>query len=312
MEGQQERWMAQKKLRNQSLRLCPCCGDVYTAHTFAKSHRALPISACILMSTSLSVWICIDETVILFPCRPCVQLSTAPTKTHWSLPHGAPSKHWWSCLSGQVLPKKRAHVAHVCPSVERISCRWRSNTTLDFASSWITWKQVKQSCSVKKPLAQTHRHIRFLLSLSDLIRVTGALPIGCESGPLLPRAANFPYSRADRKLWLSTELRRDKEIFPLAIHISLHHIFSYNIPPHLLCLLLSSATSLSSLLHFHEPKLTLCCCVESIKLALTALMGRKFHFMWWHLYPVTQSCLMCMIYSLGLPLFANSKLTPVL
>lgn len=76
-------------------------------------------------------------------------------------------------------------------------------------------------------------HTHFLLSLLDLIRVTGALPIGCESGPLLPRADNFPYSRADRKLWLSTPLRRDKEIFPLATHISLHHIFACNILTHL-------------------------------------------------------------------------------
>lgn len=38
---------------------------------------------------------------------------------------------------------------------------------------------------------------------------------------------------------------------------------------------------------------------ESIKQALTTLMGRKFHFMWWHLHPVTQSYPMYMIYSLG-------------
>lgn len=37
---------------------------------------------CILMSTTVSVWILIDETVILLHCCPCEILSTAPTKTH--------------------------------------------------------------------------------------------------------------------------------------------------------------------------------------------------------------------------------------
>lgn len=37
-------------------------------------------------------------------------------------------------------------------------------------------------------------------------------------------------------------------------------------------------------------------------------MGRKFHFMWWHLHPVTQSCPTYMIYSLSLPLSSNSSL----
>lgn len=100
---------------------------------------------------------------------------------------------------------------------------------------------MKQRCSLLQRTLHwvcaqsTHSvtHTHFLLSLLDLIRVTGALPIGCESGPLLPRADNFPYSRADRKLWLSTPLRRDKEIFPLAMHISLHHIFACNILTHL-------------------------------------------------------------------------------
>lgn len=42
----------------------------------------LSLSVCILMSTTLSVWICTDETVILSPSCPCVKLSTAPTKAH--------------------------------------------------------------------------------------------------------------------------------------------------------------------------------------------------------------------------------------
>lgn len=51
--------------------------------TFPLCRCLHPVSCvCILMSDALSVWICIDETVILFPCCPCVQLSTAPTKTH--------------------------------------------------------------------------------------------------------------------------------------------------------------------------------------------------------------------------------------
>ncbi len=184
--------------------------------------------------------------------------------------------------------QKRTNVAHVCPSVQRISGRWRSNATLDFVSSWIAWRRVKQSCSLLKSTpvwacthTHTHSHTRFLLSLSDLIRVTGALPIGCESGPLLPRAANFPYSRADRKLWLSTELRRDKEIFPLAIHISLHHISTYNLTPHLLSPPLLCHLSLLNFLPSCPRSLFLLWAAEceSIKMAPTALMGRKFDFM---------------------------------
>lgn len=77
-ESRKDGW--HKKGEHQSPRSCSSHADVYTTHSFAVC--ALPISVYILMSTSLSVWICIDETVILFPCRPCVQLSTAPTKTH--------------------------------------------------------------------------------------------------------------------------------------------------------------------------------------------------------------------------------------
>ena len=118
----------------------------------------------------------------------------------------------------------------------------------------------------------THTHTHFLLSLSDLIRVTGALPIGCASGPLLPRAANFPYSRADRKLWLSTELRRDKEIFPLAIHISLHHISTSNLPLHLLS---SPAPSWMFSPYFHEPGLTFCGGLQMVS-------PLKWHWLlWW-------------------------------
>lgn len=58
-EGPQEGWMAQTS-QHQSLLSHSSHADVYiTLLTFAQSLRALPISLYILMSTSLSVWICI-------------------------------------------------------------------------------------------------------------------------------------------------------------------------------------------------------------------------------------------------------------
>lgn len=78
---------------------------------FTSRYLLLLQAPALCVHIDVSLLLCMDlylyETVILFPCRPCVQLSTAPTKTQWSLPHGAPSKQWWSCLSGQVLPKKK-------------------------------------------------------------------------------------------------------------------------------------------------------------------------------------------------------------
>lgn len=107
--------------------------------------------------------------------------------------------------------KKCTHMAHICPSVHGMKAD-EGLTRLCNISDHMKASETKL-LSVKKQLpsgACTHihtgthtrrqTHTRFLLSLSDLIRVTGALPIGCESGPLLPRAANFPYSTADRKL----------------------------------------------------------------------------------------------------------------
>lgn len=80
-EVERGRWMAQKRRESKStVVFLPM--RMFTSCTLTQSLCPLPISVCILMSTSLSVWICIDETVILFPCRPCVQLSTASTKTH--------------------------------------------------------------------------------------------------------------------------------------------------------------------------------------------------------------------------------------
>lgn len=79
---------------------------------------------------------------------------------------------------------------------------------------------------------------------------------------------------------------------------------------HIYSLFLSSIISPSSILmpHLHENQthfLLWAPDCESIKLALAALMGRKFHFMWWHLHPVTQSYPMYTIYSLSFPLPSN-------
>lgn len=159
----------------------------------------------------------------------CPQLPLRPTDLCHMALHQSTDGH---ASQGKFLAKK------TCPCSSCLSLSAGDKLQMKawryFVSSWIIRRQVKQSCSLLKATlvgACARAHTRFLLSLSDLIRVTGALPIGCESGPLLPRAANFPYSRADRKLWLSTELRRDKESFPLAIHISLHQISSYNTAP---------------------------------------------------------------------------------
>lgn len=78
----EEGWMAQTS-QHQSLRSCSSHADVYIALlTFAPSFSAL---AYICVHIDVNLPLCMDlylyETVILFPCRPCVQLSTATTKT---------------------------------------------------------------------------------------------------------------------------------------------------------------------------------------------------------------------------------------
>lgn len=61
---------------------CKCLHHVTYLLTFAQSPCTL---AYICVHIDVNLLLCMDlylyETVILFPCRPCVQLSTAPTKT---------------------------------------------------------------------------------------------------------------------------------------------------------------------------------------------------------------------------------------